>query len=167
MFLSFLIVFIVKTIEVSLSTVKTVFITKKKKFFSMFLGFLEILIWINLVGTVLTDLSESPEKMFAYALGYSLGILVGLVIEDFIPLGNVTLQITIGSSNSETIVRKIRDRGCGVTTFKGEGIDGEKKILIIHMKKKNKNNFIHFLNELNEPYLLSIVDANTLKGGYL
>lgn len=167
MFINFLVVFIIKTIEVSLSTIKTVFITKKKKLFSMILGFLEILIWINLVNTVLSDLSQSPEKMFAYALGYSLGILVGLMIEDFIPIGNITLHVTLNEKNSHTIINKIRDSGFAVTSFKGEGISGEKIILILHMKKKRKNKFIELINLLDEPYILSIVDANTLKGGYL
>ena len=71
----YIIIFFGKATEVSLSTIKTVLITKGEKIIGAVIGFFEVLLWVFVVSSILTNLSEDPLKIVAYALGFIFGIL--------------------------------------------------------------------------------------------
>lgn len=166
MFLSFFIIFICKVSEVTISTIKTVFITKKNKKLSSLLGFIEILIWMKLASTVLNGLNDHPEKMMGYALGYALGIVMGLFIEDLLPFGNITLQVIVDANYSLEVIKGLRNKGYALTSFEGQGMKNKKTMIILHIEKKEKKQIIEILNSFNKPFLISIIDANSLQGAY-
>ena len=58
MILSTLIIFLAKIIEVSLTTVKTIFITKKEKTIASIIAFFEIMLWLVVVSRIIGDITS-------------------------------------------------------------------------------------------------------------
>ena len=56
----YLIIFAAKTIEVSIATVRLVLVNKGERVKGAVLGFIEILIWISLVSSVLNNITDDP-----------------------------------------------------------------------------------------------------------
>ena len=86
----YLIIFAAKTIEVSIATVRLVLVNKGERVKGAVLGFIEILIWISLVSSVLNNITDDPFKIIAYAAGFSLGnylgVSIGLKLQLALPL---------------------------------------------------------------------------------
>ena len=85
--LLYFIIFFAKIIEVSISTVRIVFINKGEKIKGAALGFIEIMIWLIVVSSVLNNITEDPIKVFIYAIAFSLGNFFGVTIESKIAVG--------------------------------------------------------------------------------
>ena len=79
--LFYIIIFCAKIIEVSISTIRVVFIGKGERVKGAILGFVEIMIWLVVVSSVLNNITEDPYKMFIYAAAFSLGNFLGVTIE--------------------------------------------------------------------------------------
>ncbi|NMA72552.1 MAG: hypothetical protein GX961_11640, partial [Firmicutes bacterium] len=73
-----LFVFFAKVIEVTLTTLRMLFVNKGAKLYASTIGFLEVLVWVKVASIVLVGINENPASMFVYALGFSVGAYVGI-----------------------------------------------------------------------------------------
>ena len=161
-----LIIFLAKIVEVTLSTLRTVLVTKGEKIYVAIIGFIEVSIWLKVVSVVLTGISESPAKMLAYALGYACGSLVGLTLEEKIGLGYSTIQIIANKDQGNVLAKLLRDEGKAVTILEGEGMDSKKSVLLIHIKRKDKELIMKKIEDLNIQVVVTISETKKIYGGY-
>ena len=161
-----LIIFLAKIVEVTLSTLRTVLVTKGEKIYVAIIGFIEVSIWLKVVSVVLTGISESPAKMLAYALGYACGSLVGLTLEEKIGLGYSTIQIIANKDQGNVLAKLLRDEGKAVTILEGEGMDSKKSVLLTHIKRKDKELIMKKIEDLNIQVVVTISETKKIYGGY-
>jgi len=161
-----LIIFLAKIVEITLSTLRTVLVTKGEKIYVAIIGFIEVSIWLKVVSVVLTGISESPAKMLAYALGYACGSLVGLTLEEKIGLGYSTIQIIVNKDQGNVLAKLLRDEGKAVTILEGEGMDSKKSVLLTHIKRKDKELIMKKIEELNIQAVVTISETKKIYGGY-
>ena len=76
------------------------FVSRGMKFWSAFLGFFEVLIWISVIGQVLQNLSN-PLTYIAYAAGFATGNYIGILIEQKISIGKIILRIITSKDITE------------------------------------------------------------------
>ena len=76
--LLYFIIFFAKIIEVSISTVRIVFINKGEKSRVPFRLY-EIMIWLIVVSSVLNNITEDPIKVFIYAIAFLWAISLELL----------------------------------------------------------------------------------------
>jgi uncharacterized protein YebE (UPF0316 family) len=86
-------VFVAETCVVTISTVRTIFITRGMKELAALLGFFEVSIWLFAIAQVMRHLT-SLDCYVAFAGGFSLGNFLGVFIERRLALGTVAVQIT-------------------------------------------------------------------------
>ena len=67
------IILLAKTLELSLSAIKTIFISKGKKPFAVLVGFIECAVWALIVSAVITSLTSNMLWLLGYCIGYCLG----------------------------------------------------------------------------------------------
>ena len=77
MWLLYIGIFLAKTLEVTLATIRTVLITRGEKLLGALIGFVEVIIWVYLVGNLITTVSEDPIKVLFYSAGFAFGNYVG------------------------------------------------------------------------------------------
>lgn len=163
---SVLLVFLAKVVEVSLSTMRVVYVNKGAKFYAASIGFVEILIWLKVASVVLAEVNEDPAKMFAYALGFSAGSIVGIKIEERIGLGYSRLEIITTLEQGEILADEIRKLGKAVTVTDASGKDGNKVVLNTFLKRKTKEVVLNKIKELNIECVITVSEIQKVYGGF-
>lgn len=159
-------IFFAKVLEVSLMTIRTVLITRGEKLWGALIGFAEVIIWLYLVSAIITTVSDDPVKVIFYSLGFSVGNYIGTMIEEKLALGLVTINIIASESEGYDIAEMLREKQVGVTLIDGEGKIEHKKMLIIHLKRKRKNEILKLIEESDYKCVVSINDTRVVYGGY-
>lgn len=160
----YLLIVLVKTIEVSLATLRIKLITKGQRIFGALVGFVEIIMWVIIVSTVLNDMSSDPMKVLAYALGFALGNYFGVIVEEWIGLGSTKIEVILPQHQSVEVVKQIRSLGYGVTEIEGSGKDEKRSILLVILPRKSVDSVRRILEETSA--FVTITDIKPVYGGY-
>lgn len=164
----YIIIFIAKTIEVTISTIRLVYVNKGERVKGALLGFIEILIWILVVSSVLTNITDDPFKIIAYAAGFSLGNYMGVSIETKIAVGLSSIQVVINEEDGDVMARILRDHEFGVTIIDGKGKnDSKKDLLFIQLKRKRIPAAIKLIREIDPNAYISVNDVKSIVGGFI
>ena len=163
---SFILIFLAKIVEVSLSTVRMVLITRGEKLYGAIIGFFEVIIWLYLITTVLVNINEEPFKIIAYALGFACGNYIGCILEEKLALGLITINIIVSEKDGKTLAEILRAENVGVTIVDGEGLKESKKMLILHVKRKRKSHMLQIIQNSNINSVISLMDTKSIYGGY-
>lgn len=159
-------ILIVKIMEVTLSTTRIVLITKGEKLKGSIIGFFEVLIWIILVSTVLSDVTSDPIKVVIYAIGFSIGNYVGTIFEEKLSIGTVRIEVIVKEDNGKHLVDILRKEGFAVTVLEGEGMKFKRKVFIMHVKRKNTKKVIELIKKYEHNVVITINEIKPIYGGY-
>lgn len=162
----YIIIFFGKATEVSLSTIRTVLITKGEKTIGAVIGFFEVLLWVFVVSSILTNLSEDPLKIVAYALGFTFGVFIGSVLEEKIGLGTKTIMAVVDEEDGCILAESLRKHDLGVTVLKGMGMDSKKSVLMIIVKRKESQKVINLIKKYNSKAVITTSETKPICGGY-
>lgn len=162
-----IIILLAKTLELSLSAVKTVFISKGKKPFEVIVGFTECVVWALIVSAVITSLTSNVLWLLGYCIGYSLGIFVGLIIEEKIAIGIKQLEFVVDQFNSLIITQYLKEHNYGFYVVDGYGKEGEVFIVKTIIQRKNESKVIKEIGEIADwHFFTSTSDISRTIGGY-
>lgn len=164
--MSYLIIFIAKLIEVSLSTIRIVFISKGERIKGACIAFFEITLWILLASNVLNSLTSDPYKAVAYVLGYTAGTFLGSLLEEKIAIGIATLNITCNINDSFKIIETLQKLEIGFTILDSCGQKDNNKIFIAYIPRKRKREVLSSLNTLNIKTFITTTESAGTCGGY-
>lgn len=166
--LLYLIILVAKIIEVSISTFRIVIINKGERVKGAVLGFVEILIWLLVVSSVLNNITEDPFKILAYAAGFSLGNFMGVTIESKIAVGLASIQCVVNVETGEILAEILRDESYGVTIIDGKGRDESKKtLLFIQLKRKKIPEAIKIIKQTAPNAFITVNDIKSMVGGFI
>ncbi|CRZ33528.1 uncharacterized protein YebE (UPF0316 family) [Herbinix hemicellulosilytica] len=166
--LLYLIIFVAKTVEIAISTIRLVFVNKGERVKGAILGFIEIMIWLLVVSSVLNNIAEDPLKIVAYAAGYSFGVYMGVSIESKVAIGLASIQVIVDSKAGAALAERLRDNEFGVTILEGKGKDNSiKTLLFIQLKRKKIPYAIKLIKETNPNAYISINDVKSTFGGFI
>ena len=162
----YLAIFILKVIENAIGTLRLIVISHGKKGLGAFLQLVIAIVWVLSAGAVIQDIQKDPIKIIAFALGSYVGSYVGCVIEEKVAMGN-NLLITITSvENGEKIADRLRNLGYAVTILCGEGMIEERKILMIVVKRKQKDEIVKIIGSLDKDCMIVSERTAPLYGGF-
>lgn len=157
------IIFFARICDVSLGTLRIVFVSKGKKNIAPFLGFFELLIWIIVISEILKNV-QSIAGYIAYAGGYATGNYIGMIIEERIALGTQLLKIFSGKDIS-MLQKNLIEQGFGVTVVEGDGSAGKVKILYTVISRKTFEQVKQILTEFDPAIFYVIEDVRMVKSG--
>lgn len=164
----YIIIFIAKTIEVSIATIRLVYVNKGERVKGAILGFFEVMIWILVVSSVLNNITDDPFKIFAYSAGFALGNYLGVFIESKIAVGLASIQIVVNEEDGDILAGILRDHEYGVTIIDGTGKDDSKKdLLFIQLKRKKIPAAIKLIKETDPNAYININDVKSIVGGFI
>ena len=162
----YFIIFFAKIVEIAIMTMRTVMMTKGEKLYAAALGSIEILIWLNLMSTILQNIKTDPLQLVAYVGGYTCGIFLGGTLEEKIGVGLVTIHVIADVRDGMQIAKNLRKQGVAVTHLKGEGRDEGKSILMIHIKRRRRKEAIRIIKETCSDVMINVYDMKNIAGGY-
>lgn len=136
-----ILIFLARLIDVTLGTMRTISIVHGRSKTAFFLGFVEISIWLAAISTVVNKIMSKPTLGIFYALGFSAGNVVGIMLERRLAFGHIILRV-ITPQNGEKMAKKVRESGYAVTTFQGEGMSGPVTELYVVCRRRALSDII-------------------------
>jgi len=136
-----LLVFLARITDVTLGTVRTISIVHGRTKIAFVLGFVEISLWLFVVAKVLQEVTTTPILALFYALGFSTGNVVGILLEKRLAFGYTILRV-ISQEHGEIITEQLRAAGYAVTTFAGEGLSGAVRMIYVVFPRKELNDVL-------------------------
>lgn len=118
-----IVVFFSRVLDVSIGTIRMIATVQGRTALSFTLGLFEVTIWLIIITTVVNTVMERPWLLVFYALGFSTGNVVGIMIEHRLALGHAVLRI-ITAKHALQIRDKLVEAGFSVTQYEGIGVRG-------------------------------------------
>ncbi|MBP2026815.1 uncharacterized protein YebE (UPF0316 family) [Acetoanaerobium pronyense] len=163
--INMLMIIALRICDVSLATVRTILLTKGMSKVAAMIGFVEVIVYIKVLGNVVSQL-DNWWYLIAYAIGFSLGNLIGSRVERLLAFGDVQMRLII-NDESRYIIDELRAKGFGITIFRGEGKDGERLMVLITLKRKRVNEVYDYLQKKEIKAFISVNDITSHSGGYM
>ena len=159
-------IFLINFSYVTLNTLRFMLTMKGYRLAAPLVSMFEITIYIVGLSLVL-DHIDSPINIFVYALGYAVGISVGIRIEDYLALGYIMVTVILPVDELKpNLTSLIREEGYGVTQSFGEGRDGQRVILEILSTRKSERALYKLIKELDERAFIISHEPKYISGGF-
>jgi uncharacterized protein YebE (UPF0316 family) len=128
-----LFIFVARLGDVSLDTLRVVFVIRGRRLWAWCLGFVQVLIWVFALTSVFQNL-DKPAYAICYALGFACGNFLGMTIENWLAHGEQVIRVF--SRQGDSLAARLRGHGYRVTVFDGRGRDGPVWLLYIEATRK-------------------------------
>lgn len=158
-----LIIFAARIFDVTLGTLRIIFVARGKRNVAPLLGFFEVLIWIVVISQLVQNL-ESPTAYIGYAAGFAAGNYIGMVLEDKLALGTYVIRLITAEDPAEMISR-LREMGFGVTNVRGEGKTGEVHMIYAIVKRRDVDQVLAVVHEMKPNAFVSIEEVRSTEKG--
>ena len=158
-----LLIFFSRAIDVSLGTIRIIFVSKGQRFLASLLGFFEILVWIIAITKIMQNITNFFYYI-VYAGGFAAGIYFGVLIEERLALGLVSIHV-FTSKDAKELLERLRDKNYGVTSRIAHGETGKIDELFIVINRKNLGYVLQILRDYDKEAFISVEDVRFVKGG--
>jgi len=159
-----LLIFLARIGDVSMETIRVVYISRGIKYLAPIIGFFEIVIWLLAMEVVMSDLANLAN-FFAYAFGFAAGTYVGLVIEERLSIGTVILRIVTTEESTDQIVSFLESEHFGATSLEGKGTRGDVRMIISLVNRTDVPGITAHIESINPRAFFSIEDVRYVNQG--
>jgi len=157
-------IFILRVSDMSLDTLRVLFVMRGRKSIVWVLGFFQATIFILAISIVLRDL-DSPLKIIAYAAGFATGNVIGIWIEEKLAVGHVQIRI-ISPRLGSAIAEKLREEGYAVTEVAARGKDGMVGLLNCSVRRRRVNHVRMIVNQIDPDAFITAEDVRPVRRGF-
>mgnify|MGYP001236559026 FL=1 len=159
-----LLIAIARIMDVTIGTIRLIFVSRGLKNYAPFLGFLEVIIWLLAISQIMQQL-DNFMSYIGYGAGFGAGNYIGIRIVEKMSLGSVVIRIIPKKDNPE-LIERLREANYGVTTLDAEGKSGPVKILFSIVKKKDLNEALKIINTHNPNAFYTIEEVQKVNEGH-
>lgn len=149
-----ILIFIARLGDVSLNTLRVMFVLNGKKNIAPILGFFEALIWLLAIGQIIQNI-DNPISYLAYAGGFAAGTYIGMSIEERLALGRVLVRVITVEPMPE-LIDFMKERNYRFTNVGAEGRYGKVNLLFTVMKRDLLEEFIGKVKTCNDKAFYTI-----------
>lgn len=157
------IVFLARFVDVTLGTLRIIFLSRGRKVLAPVLGFVEVFIWITIVSQIVRG-AQNFAAYFAYAAGFAVGNYVGMLIEEKLAIGTLVIRIIL-SRNGDLLVARLRDEGYGVTLVDGHGGNGPVVLVYTIVMRKELEHIIGLVEEVTPKAFYTVEELRSVRQG--
>ena len=160
-----LIIFAARVTDVSLGTIRVQFIVRRKKLLAAAIGFVEVLIFILIVGRVIQDIQHWPYVL-AYAGGFATGTLLGIALSEKLSQRVVQTTVICNGAREEMEVA-LREAGFALTRYDGAGRDGQVAVLEVICSANRLPHLLKVVQGTDPKAFFYTQELAALRGGYV
>jgi uncharacterized protein YebE (UPF0316 family) len=136
-----LLIFFARILDVSINTIRIIFVMSGKKYISTLLGFFESLIWLMAIGQIFKHV-DNVYSYIAYPAGFACGIFVGMLIEEKIALGKVIIRI-ITAEDLIQVKAFLVGNNFRYSIVSASSEQGDEKLLFAVLKRDHVQKMLH------------------------
>ncbi|KOP71311.1 DUF2179 domain-containing protein [Cytobacillus solani] len=163
-FIMVVIILVINIVYVSFFTIRMILTLKGQRYLAAFISTIEVVIYVIGLGLVLDNLNEI-QNLIAYAVGYGIGVIVGMKIEEKLALGYITVNV-ITKEYDKDVPKMLRDKGYGVTNWAANGLEGDRMALQILTPRKYELKLYQTIKELDPKAFIIAYEPKTIHGGF-
>lgn len=157
-------IFLVRIIDVSLGTARTIIMVKGKGMIASLIGFIEVFIWFIIVREALNTTDSGILVAISYSLGFAVGTYIGSILSDKFIEGTLGVEVI---TEKERIINIIRKNGYAVSVLNVNGQEKNKKyMLIIEIKNKKLAHLKELIQRLDKNAFIMINETKLVHNGY-
>jgi uncharacterized protein YebE (UPF0316 family) len=158
-----LLIFLSRVCDVSLGTLRFLFIAKGMRKLAPLLGFVEVLIWLLAVREVMINL-RNIACFLAYGCGFAMGNYVGMWLEEKLSIGMVLVRVVF-KTDPTPFTEFMKTNELGFTIVEGEGTRGKVKILFSVVKRKKLEYIVSAIAAYNSNAFYTVENIRSASEG--
>ncbi|HEY9008374.1 MAG TPA: DUF5698 domain-containing protein [Ohtaekwangia sp.] len=139
-------IFLARIADVSINTIRIIYVLGGRKMTATILGFFESFIWLMAIRQIFEHL-DNWICYVAYPAGFATGILVGMMIEERIAYGKVIVRI-ITRKEVYHLLAFLSARNFRYTQVKAEGPDGHENLVFTVLEREHLDELLFKLKEI-------------------
>lgn len=158
-----LLIFIARIADVSMGTVRVIFVSRGFKYLAPVVGFFEVIIWLLAIGQIMKNLSN-PMCYVAYAGGFATGNYVGICIAERLSLGKALIRV-VTKKDALSLLKELKTENYGVTSVDGQGAMGDVKIIFTIVPRRDVKSVIGLVKKSNPKAFYTIEEVGFVESG--
>ncbi len=156
-------IFAARLVNIAIDTLRFMFTLRGKRWLSWIFGFVQSIIFVLVIGSVLTNLGNILN-VIAYAAGFATGNVLGMSIEKRLAIGYTHFTI-ISRDHSTEIADKLRDAGYGVTEIPARGRESNFMLVDCHVRRKQADEVESLTLEVDPKAFITADDVTPRRSG--
>ena len=159
-----LFVFAMRLTDMSLDTLRLLFVIRGRKLLAGAIGAIQATVFILAVSAVLSG----PLNVFTvtgYSLGFGAGVIVGMIAEERLALGYSYLRV-YSPGAGKAVAAALRDAGHAVTEFTAQGKDGQITVVNCVIARRDIQSVRAIVDKVDAKAFVTIDEAHSLKRGH-
>jgi uncharacterized protein YebE (UPF0316 family) len=158
-----LLIFLARICDVSIGTMRIIFVSKGKRNIAPILGFFEVLIWITAISKIMQNL-DNYVNYIAYAAGFATGNFVGMIIEEKLAMGIQMIRVFAHERGSE-LVQTLNVLGYGATVVEAHGAREKVHLIYTIVHRNDLAKVLDVINMFNPKAFYTIEDVKAVNEG--
>ena len=158
-----LLIFLARVFDVTLGTLRIIFTSRGMRNWAPVLGFIETFIWIVAVSSIVKH-AQNLIAFIGYAGGFATGTYVGMLIENRLAMGTLTVRAIIRRDPKE-LIETLHQADFGVTVVDGHGSTGDVKIIYSTVKRADLPAIVDIFHRTLPGAFLSIEEVRSTEQG--
>jgi len=157
------IVFLSRVADVTLGTMRIIFLSRGKKVIAPLLGFVEVFIWITVVSQIVGGV-HNYVAYFGYAAGFAVGNYFGMVIEEKLAIGILVVRAVL-SKDGTSLVKSLHEAGYGVTYVDGHGVNGPVQVIYTIVQRKELHEVVNIIQITHPKAFYTVEELRSVQQG--
>lgn len=157
------VIFCGRICDVTLGTLRIIFVAKGEKRKAPLVGFFEVLIWVVIISQIFSH-TNNLTAYLAYAGGYATGNFVGILVENKIAFGFQLFRIYTKNKGQE-LMRQLNQNGFGSTYIRGEGVVAEVDIIETVISRKSEKKVTEIIRSFDPEAFFVVEDIRSKQKG--
>ncbi len=157
------IVFLARLTDVTLGTMRIIFVSRGKKYLAPLLGFVEVFIWITIVSQIVRG-AQNIAAYLAYAAGFAVGNYVGMLVEERLAIGTLVVRVILPKDGS-ALMDRLRTEGYGVTYVNGQGASGPVMLIDTVVMRKELPHVVSLIREMHPKAFFTVEELRSSQQG--
>ena len=153
-------VFLSRIADQTLDTFRTISIFRGYRFLAALMGFLTVLIWINVAAQVIQNLGQNWYLTVVYAAGYAAGQATGMWVEGRIALGHQLVRIL--SLKEVNLAEQLWQHNYTFTEIEGRSKGGPIDVLFVVEKRQNIRALCQLISDLDPHAFYTIEEVKQI-----
>lgn len=141
------IVFLAPLVQVSMMTMRTIFVTRGMRRLATISAFFEMSIWLFAMKELFTSMNDVWSRT-VYAAFFACGVFLGSKLEEKLSLGIVIVRMVL-QQNAAQLIKNIADAGFGVTQTQADGAFGVGTLLLCVVERKREDELKAIIERFN------------------
>jgi uncharacterized protein YebE (UPF0316 family) len=158
-----LLIFLARISDVTLSTIRIVFVMSGRRNLAPLLGFFESLIWLIAISQIIKNIS-SPVSYIAYAGGFATGTFVGMTIEEKLALGKVMVRV-ITRREAKALLEFLQTSKYGFTSVEAQGKRENVNLIFSVVERQDLPEFISMIEQFHPNAFYTVENVRFVSDG--